>query len=121
MKLSGTYQNFAGVPQAASYVAPNAQIAPSLGRNLASGAGGVAVVNILEPNTRFEKRMQQIDLRFTKQVRVGRMRIQGMLDVYNAFNANTVLGVNTRFGSLWLQPTSILAGRLLKFGTQIDF
>ena len=121
VKLSGTYQNFAGVPQAASYVAPNAQIAPSLGRNLASGAGGVAVVNILEPNTRFEKRMQQIDLRFTKQVRVGRMRIQGMLDVYNAFNANTVLGVNTRFGSLWLQPTSILAGRLLKFGTQIDF
>lgn len=121
VKFSGTYQNLAGVPQSATYVATNAQIAPSLGRNLSSGAGGVAVLTIMEPNTAFEDRLQQVDLRFTKQFRVGGTRIQAMFDVYNAFNANTILGVNGRFGALWLQPTSILAGRLLKFGTQIDF
>jgi hypothetical protein len=121
ISFSGTYQNLAGVPQSASYVATNAQIAPSLGRNLSSGAGGVAVLNIMEPNTQFEARLQQVDLRFTKQFRVGGARIQGMFDVYNVFNANTILGVNGRFGGAWLQPTSILAGRLLKFGTQIDF
>ena len=50
-----------------------------------------------------------------------RTRVQGMFDIYNILNANSVLGVNGRFGSAWLQPTAILAGRPFKFGTQIDF
>jgi hypothetical protein len=44
-----------------------------------------------------------------------------MFDVYNLFNARTILGVNTRYGPSWLQPTSVLGGRLVKFGAQVDF
>jgi hypothetical protein len=44
-----------------------------------------------------------------------------MFDIYNVFNAATILGVNTTYGATWLTPTSVLGGRLLKFGTQINF
>jgi hypothetical protein len=76
---------------------------------------------ILEPNTMFEKRLTQVDLRVTKVVRLRDVRLQGMFDVYNAFNANTVLALNNTYGSTWLRPTAILAGRLFKFGVQLDF
>ena len=44
-----------------------------------------------------------------------------MFDVYNIFNANTVLGVATTYGSAWLRPTTILGARLFKFGGQFDW
>jgi hypothetical protein len=53
---------------------------------------------------------------------MGRVRVRGMFDVYNVFNANTILGgVITRVGPSYLQPTQILAWRLFKFGSQLDF
>ncbi|MBM3776810.1 MAG: TonB-dependent receptor [Acidimicrobiia bacterium] len=118
IKASGTYQNLPGIPLAATLVVLSPQVAPTLGRNLASG---VAILNILEPNTIFEERLSQFDLRLTKVFSMGRARIQGMFDVYNMFNASTVLGLNTRYGASWLQPTTILGGRLFKFGAQVDF
>ena len=118
---SGTFQNLPGIPIAANRPYTNAEIAPSLGRNLAAGPAATATVSLLEPNTMFEKRLTQVDLRLTKIVRLRQLRLQGMFDVYNAFNANTVLALNTTYGSTWLRPTSILAGRLFKFGVQVDF
>ena len=47
--------------------------------------------------------------------------MQGMFDIYNLFNANTVLVINTRYGPSWLQPANILGARLFKLGAQVDF
>ena len=44
IRVSATYQNLAGPPSNTTFVATNAQIAPSLGRNLAAGANGTVVV-----------------------------------------------------------------------------
>ena len=128
MQIAATFQNLPGVPIAASYVATNAQIAPSLGRNLAAcpaptGPCGatVTISSLIEPNTMLEDRLNQIDLRITKILRVGRARVQGMFDIYNVLNAGTVLGLNTRYGPTWLQPTTILGGRLFEFSAQVDF
>ena len=65
--------------------------------------------------------MNQLDLRFSKRVQVAGVRLQGMLDVYNLFNASTVLLVNTNYGPQWLLPTEVLPGRLFKVGVQLDF
>ena len=127
LQVSATYQNLAGIPQGATYVATNAQVLPSLGRNL--GACGAAAtctstvtMTIMEPNTRYEDRLQQVDLRFTRIFHIGRGTVQGQFDVYNALNASTITAETTRFGtSAWLQPSQILGGRLFKFGAQIDF
>ena len=62
-----------------------------------------------------------LDFRVTRTFKFGRARVQGQLDVYNVFNANTVLTENVAYGAAWLRPTQILSGRFVKFGGQIDF
>ena len=32
-----------------------------------------------------------------------------------------VQGINNTYGAAWLRPTSLLTGRLLKFGAQVDW
>jgi outer membrane receptor protein involved in Fe transport len=54
-------------------------------------------------------------------VKVGRVRLNPSLDLYNLLNASPILGVNTRYGPSWLTPTQILPGRLFKFGAQVTF
>jgi hypothetical protein len=127
IQASATFQNLPGVPAAGNYVATNAEIAPSLGRNLSScGAAAVCtqtftVPGLYEPNTRLEDRLTQVDLRFTKVVRIGRARLRPSFDVYNLFNASTISFVNATYGTTWLSPRGILPGRLVKIGTQVDF
>jgi len=43
------------------------------------------------------------------------------VDVFNLFNASTVLNMNTTYGTSWLKPTQILDARLVKLSFQIDF
>jgi hypothetical protein len=126
LQVSGTFQNLPGLPYTASYVATNSQIAPSLGRNL--GACGTrpvctsaAIVELIEPFTQYEPRITQIDVRLTRTLRIRTGRVQGMFDIYNLFNASPVLSIVSRYGPAWQQPTTILGGRLFKFGVQYDF
>jgi len=69
----------------------------------------------------FEDRSKQLDLRFAKNFRFGRTRIRGMFDIYNIFNGSNIGVMVTRFGHAWLRPTEVMAGRLVKFGAQVDF
>ena len=73
--------------------------------------------------------MHQLDWRVAKTVRVGRTRIQGQFDLYNAFNASpirTLAGVygattGPATGAAFLVPGVILPARLLKVGMQLTF
>jgi hypothetical protein len=126
-QVSAVLQNLPGIPIAASFVATNAQILRSLGRNLgqcgaSATCNGTVAIDLIQPNTKFEDRLNQFDLRLTKTLRVGpSRRLRGMFDLYNLFNASTILSENTRYGLSWLRPTAILSGRLIKFGGQFDF
>jgi hypothetical protein len=51
----------------------------------------------------------------------GRTRVLGIFDIFNALNASPILSDNTRYGASWLQPTEILAARIVKFGAQLTF
>jgi hypothetical protein len=113
------FQNIAGAPVTATFPVPSATIAPSLGRPLA--AGGVANVNLIEPNTIFEDRLTQIDVRLAKILRFEKGRLQASVDVYNLLNARTVLSSSPVFGPAWRRPSTILGGRMLKLGAQFDY
>jgi hypothetical protein len=126
-QVSATYQNLPGLPIQASHVVSNALIAPSLGRNVGACRGNpscnanVTIDQLIAPNTLFEGRIQQVDLRFSRRFRFGRASVDGTFDAFNALNASPILAMTTRFGQAWLSPTQILAGRTLKVGGRVTF
>jgi hypothetical protein len=131
--VSGVLQNLSGSQYQANYNAPNSQIAPSLGRNLAAcGTRTVctatATVPLIPPMTQFEPRRTQVDLRLTKVFTLStRTRLRANLDLYNLFNDGSVVTINNNYGSSWLQPiggvfsAGIADGRLLQLGGQFTF
>ena len=127
VQTSFIYQNAAGFPIAASYVATNAQVRGSLGRDLGSCRGaavcnGTVTIDLLPPNTMFEDRIQQLDWRLTRTFQFrGTGRVRGNFDVYNLFNASTILVANTNYGASWLAPAHVMGGRLVKVSAQLDF
>ncbi len=133
LKINGTYmfpknvlgsvvfQTVPGVPITASYVATNAEITPTLGRNLSAGANGTTTIQLIEPNTLFEDRTTTMDLRLSKRVKTSRLTANLNLDLYNALNASTPQAINTQFGPQWLNVLNVMSGRLLRFGVQIEF
>ncbi len=126
-QVAAVYQNLPPIATSASYVATNAQIAPSLGRNLGRcgtrpTCTGTETFELIPFNTYFtEPRSTQVDFRLAKTFRMGGLRLQPQFDVFNAFNANSVLGMNTRYGSAWQTVATVLSPRLIKFGLQVNF
>jgi len=126
-QASAIYQNIPGIPIFANYPPTNSEIAPSLGRNLGACRGAAvcnatsAAFDLVPQRTIFEDRLQQLDLRFSRIFRTGDIRLQGNFDIYNVFNANDVLSMQSRYGPAWLNAVQVLGGRLLKVSAQIDF
>lgn len=119
-QASANFQTLPGIPISATYAASNAEIAPSLGRNL-SGNARNASVQLIEPFAVFEGRINQFDVRLAKTIRANWSRIQIMLDVYNVLNASPILAVNNTYGPRWREPQQVLDGRLFKVGMQLEF
>jgi len=128
-RVSGTFQNTAGPAIFADFPATNAQIAPSLGRSLAAGERATVTVPLIVPQTVFEDRRKQLDLRFTRIFSVGgNRRLEASVDVYNVLNASDVNQSNTSYGPTWLTPINntyaggaSLTGRLVEFGGRLTF
>jgi hypothetical protein len=118
--VSGTLQNLPGPPILANYNLPTAVAAQTLGRPLSGGAANVSV-GLINPNTVFGARLNQVDFRVGKVLRYGRMRTMASIDLYNALNVSTILAQNNTFGAAWLQPTSIMPARFAKVSFQFDF
>jgi len=118
--IAATFQNLPGPLVTANYIATNAVIQPSLGRPLAGGAANTTV-NLVQPGSIYGERLNELDLRLSKDFRFGGQRLfRANLDIYNVMNSNPVRAVNTAYAS-WLVPTSILDPRLFKISAQFDF
>jgi carboxypeptidase family protein len=80
-------------------------------------------VPLFAPGTEFLPRLNQVDLSIAKWFQVGRTRIQGQVDVFNAFNKNTDLSyrsVNATTAA-YLLPSSVLQGRQIRLGAQMKW
>ncbi|HEV3060528.1 MAG TPA: TonB-dependent receptor [Vicinamibacterales bacterium] len=136
--VAATYKNLPGVPEAGTVTYTNDAVAPALGRNLSTCAAATGActqtvnIDVVQPGTLFDQRLNQVDFRGTRSFRIGRTRLQGVAELYNAFNtrvsqANTTTwgtvaaaGVATP-GTTYLRPSLFLGGRLFKFGAQVNF
>jgi hypothetical protein len=112
-----------GVSLSANYFESAANVRAQLGRGIAGGAPTVTL-NLARQGEVYADRLNTVDLRVTKVLRIGRSRTNVGIDLYNLFNANTGLAFNQNFGSdgsAWLRPNSILNPRYVRFNATIDF
>ena len=64
----------------------------------------------------------QLDLRFGRLFRLsGGMTIRPQIDLFNALNNNSVLGVISRLGPAYNVPIQVLDPRVVKFGVDVNF
>ena len=70
----------------------------------------------------FTDRHRQLDVRFTRRFDLQGLRFDTSIDIYNALNNNPTLSLNGAASSvLFLQPTTVLDGRLLQLYAQMSF
>jgi hypothetical protein len=122
MQLSAVVMSKPGAMLAANYTASNAEVAPSLGRNLSGNAANVTI-NLIEPGTLYGDRINELDVRVGKIVRLGTARAGLAVDIYNALNSSAILTYNPAFvpGAAWLRPLTILTPRLFRITANVDF
>ena len=98
---------------------------PGLTRNLAAGANATKSIQLIEPGTLYAGYQNQLDMRVSKRLTVGRFRTRLDANLYNVFNNAYANSINTTFSTTsanqFLRPTAVLAGRLFKVGGQVDF
>jgi len=131
IRISGNLQSIPGPVRQAAVLYTQAQITSALGRPATAPGNKNALV--IEPynatgffGTEFGDRLNQLDLRFSKIFKFGsKGTIDANFDIYNAFNSDAVLGESAAYsganGGAWQLPTSVIQGRIIKFGVRWDF
>jgi hypothetical protein len=122
VQVSSVMQSKPGALLAANYAFPAAQVAAVLGRPVAGNPANVTV-NLLEPGTRYGDRINQLDFRAAKVLRFAGTRATVGVDIYNMLNSDAVLSYNNTFvpNGTWLQPISVLTGRMARISTDFTF
>src|SRR4026208_1474339 len=134
MNVSGNWQGYPGQPggtarQDATYdPAISRVIDTSLNVNyvvdrtvIPSLVQTSVTVPLIKPGTKYLPRWNQIDVRLAKKFGVGRLRMQGQLDIFNILTSSSILSVTETYGSSLDRPTAILQGRLFAAGLQMNF
>ena len=81
-----------------------------------------ALVNLIQNGALYGDRLNQVDLRFTKILNVGRRGSVDLdVDLYNAFNSDAILSQQDNFGVAWQNATSVIQPRFVKFQVRWDF
>jgi len=123
-QLSGSFIATPGPSVAANYTVTAAIAGRAI---IGSTAGATTIgVNLIEPNTVFLDYKKQLDMRIARTFRFDRYKIQGFADIFNVLNSGTVLRVNETYGATpatnpWKTPLTIMDGRYIRFGMQMNF
>jgi hypothetical protein len=120
IRVSGTLQSLPGPQLSATnvYNNTNRTALTTLSRPFTLAQQNV---NLIYPGTLYGDRLNQIDLRFTKIVNVGRGRVDLNVDFYNAFNSDAVIAEIAAFGPVWRRPLTVIQPRFVKFAARWDF
>ena len=116
-----------GTSLSANYTLTNAVAAPLLARSLAGTTGAPTqsrTIDILLPGQLYAERINQVDMRLAKVLRLNGRRLDVGFDFYNIFNANPGLAFQNGFGvdgTGWLAPSQVLNPRFVRFNATLDF
>jgi hypothetical protein len=120
VRVSGTLQSLPGPQIVATNIYNNASrtATTTLTRPFTNGQ---ANVNVIQPGTQWGDRLNQIDLRLTKVLNVGKGKFDLDVDFYNAFNSDAVIQELGSFGPVWRLPLTVIQPRFVKFAVRYDF
>ena len=97
-----------GLSQSANYFEQAANVVAQLGRPVAGNAPQVTL-DLARLGDVYPDRLNTVDMRVSKILRIRRIRANVGFDLYNLFNANTGTSFNQNFGtdgSTWLRPNA---------------
>jgi Carboxypeptidase regulatory-like domain len=122
VQFSGVFQSKPGALLAANWAAPASVVGAALGHAPAGNVPNVTI-NLLPPGEMYGDRLNQLDFRVGKVLRFGRTRTLISADLYNSLNSSAVLTYNNTFvpNGTWLQPQTVITGRIVKFAAEITF
>jgi hypothetical protein len=119
-----------GASRAANYLMNAAQFQAATGRPLRTGVT-TETANLLLPGQLYGERINNLDMRLAKIIRIKGTRANVGVDFYNLTNANTATTVDQTYsatpnaagviGANWLRPTAVLQPRFMRFNVQVDF
>ena len=123
VQVAATWQSNPGAQIVGNFTVTSAVAAQTLGRPLSNNAPNVTV-NVVPPGSILGDRLNQLDIRATKILKIGRTRTNVGIDVYNLLNSNAVQTYNSSYvpgATTWPLPTLVLPARFAKVSAQIDF
>jgi len=124
--FSGVITSSPGIPVRADWIVPTATVAQTLGRPLAGNVPNVTI-NLVTPGQLYSDRVNELDFRAAKVLRLGRTRLNVAVDLLNALNLSTILVPNQAYNPTgpWLAPTGtqtpVMTARTGKITVQFDF
>jgi hypothetical protein len=119
--LSGTYELPYGLFLSGKYTARAGD--PLVRTFTATGLGQGNQTVWVQPRgeDRTETVNKFVDIRFAKRFNVGRSRLEGTVDLFNALNANHVVNQTTGIGTTFGRPSTVLTPRIVRFGLTARF
>ena len=126
--VSAVFQSKPGPAILANWVVPSATAAATLGRPLAGNAANITV-NLIEPGTMYGDRVNQLDLRFAKNLRFSGRRVMLAVDMYNSLDTTAILTYNTAYTpptaasptGVYGQPLTVATPRMVRFTAEYSF
>ncbi|MEP7306616.1 MAG: carboxypeptidase regulatory-like domain-containing protein [Acidobacteriota bacterium] len=114
-----------GASRSANYLMSATQFLAATGRPLRTGVT-TETVNLLLPGQIYGERVNNIDMRVAKIVRIKATKANVGVDLYNLTNANTPTTFESTYdpgtgGERWMRPTALLQPRFVRFNVQFDF
>ena len=126
LQVGAVVQSYAGVAVPVSWSVP-ATVFPG-GRRTQAVTLSTTVVgtgytgsSLSDPGATYLTRWNQLDVSFRRTFRIGRLKVDGSLDVFNATNSSVVLSQNQAFGTSLGTPLNILQPRLLRLSSTLTF
>jgi len=125
IELAGNFQHFAGTPEAASYVIQRACSATQ--RFCVPQLTGTSItIPIAQRGFTNKPNVRMIDLSIGREFRIAeRTRITPKIELFNLMNADTVVSRSTTLtgtgASEYLNPSEVLAPRMIRLGLQLYF
>jgi hypothetical protein len=79
------------------------------------------IAELRQPGTMYLPRINTTDIRFSKNLTVGKMRLQGHLGMFNGFNVSPITDITQTYGASYGKVNGILPARTVEIGGTLNF